>query len=197
MSVYSAIVFEYSPLILSESTLLTRSEAGNFMKLTLNKKILMLAAVLGVAVLPTRVMAHQVQTNYFLNDQGGSDRLELRTTFGNGEPLKGAKVTVYAPDQPYRARTTGVTDSQGRFTFAPDEAINGDWEVNIERAGHQDILTVPVDEQGIDADLMANGEIDRGGSDFHYASSPWAAVGGIAIAAACLAIARVDRKSAK
>ncbi|MEL7052784.1 MAG: hypothetical protein AAGM45_13500 [Cyanobacteria bacterium J06588_5] len=57
----------------------------------------MLAAVVGVAAIPTRAMAHQVQTNYFINEQAG-DRLELRTTFSNGQPLKNAKVTVYAPD---------------------------------------------------------------------------------------------------
>ncbi|MGD1900409.1 MAG: carboxypeptidase regulatory-like domain-containing protein [Phormidesmis sp.] len=159
-----------------------------------SSKLLMLAAV-GLAALPTKVMAHQVQTNYFLNDQSAEESLELRTTFGNGEPLKGAKVSVYAPDQPFRARVTGVTDSQGRFTFAPDEAISGDWEVNIERAGHQDILTIPVTEEGIDENLMASGGvIDRGGSDIHYASSPWAAAGGVVIAAACLAVARVERK---
>ena len=160
----------------------------------LQNKFLMLAAVLGIAALPTKAMAHQVQTNYFLNDQPTGDRLELQTTFSNGEPLKGAKVTVYAPDQPYRARATGVTDSQGRFTFAPDESVSGDWEVNIERAGHQDILTVPVHEGAIDADLMASNGIEVSNSDFHYASSPWAAVGGVAIAAACLAFSRIDNK---
>ncbi len=169
----------------------------------LQNKLLMLAAVLGTAVLgtavlPTKAMAHQVQTNYFLDDRAAGDRLELKTTFSNGEPLKGAKVTVYAPDQPHRAKVTGVTDSQGRFTFTPDESISGDWELNIERAGHQDILTVPVNEGGIDADLMASNGIEVSNSDFHYASSPWVAVGGVAIAAACLAFSRVgNKKSAK
>mgnify|MGYP001797396807 CR=1 FL=1 len=163
-----------------------------------SKKVLMFAAVLGMATLPTKAMAHQVQTNYYLNDQANNESIEFRTTFGNGEPLKGAKVTVYAPDQPLRARATGVTDSQGRFTFAPDEAINGEWEVNIKRAGHQDILTVPVTEEGIDLDLMAsNGVIDQGGSDIHYASSPWVAVGSVAVALACIGFARVGTKKSK
>ncbi|MEL7333935.1 MAG: carboxypeptidase regulatory-like domain-containing protein [Cyanobacteria bacterium J06560_2] len=161
----------------------------------LHSKLLMFAAVLGMAALPTEAMAHQVQTNYFVNGQA-EDSLELRTTFGNGEPLKGAKVTVYSPNQPLRARATGVTDSQGRFTFEPDQSISGDWEVNIKQAGHQDILTVPVTEEGIDLDLMASNGMDQGGSDIHYASSPWAAVGSIAIALSCLAIARVGSKRA-
>ena len=162
----------------------------------ISHKVLMLLAVLGMAAVPPKAMAHQVQTNYFIN--GNSEiakSIELKTTFSNGQPLKGAKVSVYSPDQPFRVRATGVTDNQGRFTFEPAAAIDGDWEVNIERAGHQDIMTVPVTEEGIDLDLMAStGVIDRGGTDFHYASSPWAAVGGVAVAAACLGFARMTTK---
>lgn len=158
----------------------------------------MIGAVAAMVAVPTKAMAHQVQTNYFLNDQAG-ESIELRTTFSNGQPLKGAKVTIYSPDQPLRAKMTGQTDNQGRFIFEPGEAIDGDWEVNIERAGHQDILTVPVTEEGIDLDLMAsNGVIDQGGSDFHYANSPLAAVGGVVVAAACVGFARFgSKKSAK
>lgn len=167
----------------------------------LHNKILMLAAALGLAAVPTKAMAHQVQTNYFIDGRAETAKsIELKTTFSNGQPLKGAKVSVYAPDQPFRVRATGVTDNQGRFTFAPDAAIDGEWEVNIQREGHQDILTVPVTEEGIDVDLLANGGgvIDQGGSDFHYATSPWAAVGGVAVAAACLGFARtMGKKSAE
>lgn len=78
---------------------------GNSMKPTvllhntrIRNRALMLVAALGLAAVPTKAMAHQVQTNYFLNGPAG-DSLELQTTFSNGQPLKGAKVTVYAPDQ--------------------------------------------------------------------------------------------------
>ena len=60
-------------------------------------------------------------------------------------------ISLFAP------YTTGVTDSQGRFSFQPDEAITGDWEVKIKRAGHADIIHVPVTEEGIDEDAMAFG----------------------------------------
>ncbi|MEO0770176.1 MAG: hypothetical protein AAFY72_12225 [Cyanobacteria bacterium J06649_4] len=160
----------------------------------LQHKLLMLAAAVGMATVPTQAMAHRVQTNYFINSQEG-DSIELRTTFSNGEPLKGAKVTVTSPAQPFRSKTIGKTDNQGRITFSPDAEVSGDWEVNIERAGHQDILTVPVNEEGIDLDLMAsNGVVDQGGTDFHYASSPLAAVGGVAVAIACLGFARIGSK---
>lgn len=155
----------------------------------IRNRALMLVAALGLAAVPTKAMAHQVQTNYFLNGPAG-DSLELQTTFSNGQPLKGAKVTVYAPDQPFRAQITGKTDNQGRFTFTPDQAMSGDWEVNIERAGHQDILTVPVTEAGIEINELAS--VDN--SDVHYASSPVAAVGSVAIALACLGFVRFGRK---
>jgi len=175
------------------------------MKQILSRQVLMLAAVLGtaagLATMPTKALAHQVQTNYILNSQASdesTDRLELRTTFSNGQPLKGAKVHVYAPDQPYRVHAVGKTDSQGRFTFVPDEPISGDWEVNIEREGHQDILTVPVTEEGIDLGLMAQTGLEQvGNSDVHYAGSPWMVVGGVAIAAACLGVAKVSSKKAE
>lgn len=171
------------------------------MKQTLPRKVLMLTAALGLAIVPTKAMAHQVQTNYILDSQAGngtSDRLELRTTFSNGQPLKGAKVKVYAPDQPHRVHTVGKTDAQGRFTFVPDEPISGDWEVNIKREGHEDILTVPVTEDGIDLGLMAQTGLEQvGNSDVHYAGSPLAVAGGVAITAACLGVAKVSSKKAK
>ncbi|MEL6158945.1 MAG: carboxypeptidase regulatory-like domain-containing protein [Cyanobacteria bacterium J06623_5] len=161
----------------------------------LSQKLLVLAAAIGAATVPTAAMAHQVQTNYILNSQSGNS-LELQTTFSNGQPLKGAKVTVYSPEQPFRAQIVGKTDSEGRFTFTPEQAVSGDWEVNIKQAGHQDILTIPVNEDGIDLELMAsNGVVDQGGSDVHYATSPWAVLGGVAVAAACVGFARVSKQS--
>lgn len=168
------------------------------------------AASLAVAQAPA--LAHQVQTNYILNDSTNRfanpqlpeqllDRpssqapaetgtsIELQTGFFNGEPLKGASVAIYAPNQPGRIWAKGVTDSEGKFNFEPDMAIQGDWEVRITRAGHADILTVPVSDRGIEADLMAQGEK----TDLHYAqTSPWAIAGSIAIAVACVGVAKLD-----
>lgn len=160
----------------------------------LHSKLLMMAAAIGTLTIPGEALAHQVQTNYFLDGPAG-DRLELQTTFSNGQPLKGAKVTVYAPDQPLRPQAIGRTDSQGRYSFEPNAAVSGDWEIDIKSGGHQDILQVPVTEEGVDVDLMASqGAIDQGGSDLHYASSPWAAVAGsMAIAAAAVGYARMRK----
>ena len=165
----------------------------------LRNTLLMLAAV-GMAAIPTKAFAHQVQTNYILNNSpfasaSNPDQpdqtLELQTTFSNGQPLKGAKVKVYSPEQSLRPYETGVTDGQGRYSFNPDESVTGEWEVQIQRQGHGDILYVPVTEEGIDEDLMARGaEIQ----DTHYASSPLMAVGSVVMAAACLGFARANRQ---
>ena len=170
------------------------------MKQPLLRNVLLAAAAVGMSVIPTKAFAHQVQTNYILNSspfaaQSEADQtLELQTTFSNGQPLKGAKVKVYAPEQALRPFETGVTDGQGRYSFNPDESMTGEWEVQIQREGHGDILYVPVTENGIDEELMARGaEIQ----DTHYASSPLMAVGSVVTAAACLGFAAANRKRSR
>lgn len=146
----------------------------------------------GIAAVPTEAFAHQVQTNYVIDAQS-RNTLEVQSVFSNGEPLKGANVTIYSPEQPHRPWAKGMTDARGRFTFTPDRSISGDWEIDIQREGHGDILVVPVDAAGIDADRVSQTEA----RDIHYAGSPWMAVGGVAIAAACLGFGRfaVKRKA--
>lgn len=158
----------------------------------LRNTFLMLAAV-GIAAVPTKAFAHQVQTDYILSgDQFTTQEdLKLRTTFSNGQPLKGAKVKVYSPEQAFRPYATGVTDSQGRVTVNVDESVPGEWEVQIQRAGHGDILYVPVTEEGINEELMARGTEVQ---DVHYANSPLMAIGSIAMAAACLGFAKVSKE---
>ncbi|MEA5466717.1 carboxypeptidase-like regulatory domain-containing protein [Leptothoe sp. PORK10 BA2] len=111
--------------------------------------------------------AHLVETNYVLDQLANSESqpvLKMQTTFSNGSPLKGAKVNVYAPNNPVTPWTQGVTDDQGRFSFSPNQSLPGDWEVTIEQQGHGDILTIPVDEAGVMPDLIS----DVSDQDIHY-----------------------------
>ena len=181
------------------------------MKQQLCQKLIAIAATgVASAIAQAPALAHQVQTNYILNDstnrftapqaseqssnQAASrtgTSIELQTGFSNGEPLKGADVVVYAPNNPTRIWAKGVTDSEGKFNFAPDTAIKGDWEVQITREGHADVLTVPVSDRGIEADLVSQGER----RDIHYAqASPLAIVASIAVAAACVVFAYKSEK---
>ena len=176
------------------------------MKQQFLRNALLAIATVGIAVVPTKAFAHQVQTNYILNAQPAAESaavqngvekkgesLELQSTFSNGQPLKGAKVSVYAPNRPLQPYTTGMTDSQGRFSFKPDDLISGEWEVKIKRDGHSDILYVPVTNDGIDGEAIASAPVEEI-QDMHYAGSPLMAVGSIAVAAACIGFARVGSK---
>ncbi len=172
------------------------------MKQRLMRNALLVMASISMAAIPAEALAHQVQTDYILNGQTNSpvsseggqtgNSLSLQTTFSNGQPLKGATVIVYAPDQPDRVWTKGVTDSQGRYTFVPDRSISGEWKVDIQREGHADILQVPVTEEGIEIDLVAQ----ENNQDVHFAGSPLVAVGSMAIAAACIGFGRFTHKRA-
>lgn len=109
---------------------------------------LLLVLALGLALVgfPSQAWAHQVETNYTLGSQ-----LQFQSHFSTGEPFAGARVTIYAPNQPDKPWRTLTTDSQGQFSFLPDRTIPGNWEVRIEdeNKGHADYWTVPVDDKGI------------------------------------------------
>ncbi len=112
---------------------------------------------------PAKVLAHAVETNYQLSSQ-----LELQTVYSSGEPLQQAEVIVYAPNDPSKPWLVGKTDEQGKFSFLPDSSIPGDWSVEIHQEGHEDYLTVPVTNQGVDVNNISEGN----GKDIHYAVFP-------------------------
>jgi nickel transport protein len=62
--------------------------------------------------------------------------------YDSGEPMAGAQVLVYAPDNPQEPWLTGVTDAAGNFTFTPNDRP-GHWEVTVRQAGHGAMVTVP------------------------------------------------------
>ena len=104
-------------------------------------------AVFGLLMVAGKASAHMVETNYFLDQLANAQSEQVLTTqsaFSNGTPLKGAKVNVYSPNNPVTPWTQGITDNEGRFSFSPDHALTGNWEVVIQQQGHGDILTVPV-----------------------------------------------------
>lgn len=123
--------------------------------------------VVGMLAVAGKASAHMVETNYALERLTNAEPvLTMQSTFSNGTPLKGAKVNVYSPNNPVTPWAQGTTDSEGRFSFSPDQSLAGDWEVNIQQQGHGDILTVPVNESGVTPELIS----DRGDTDIHYSS---------------------------
>ncbi len=102
-----------------------------------------IAALVGMA---PQAMAHMVETFFDFNPEG----LEFQSKFSSGEPVENADVLIYAPNNPDEPWARMTTDEEGRFSFAPDASIPGEWEVKIEQGiGHEDLWMVPVSEQGL------------------------------------------------
>ncbi|MGF1577134.1 MAG: carboxypeptidase-like regulatory domain-containing protein [Cyanophyceae cyanobacterium] len=85
------------------------------------------------------VWAHGVELSH---SQVGATRIFAK--FDSGEPMSGAQVRVYSPDNPQDPWLEGVVDPQGNFFFLPDPGIPGTWEVMIRQAGHGGVVTLAV-----------------------------------------------------
>ena len=92
-------------------------------------------------VLPIKALAHGVKIEYTVNMA-----IEIVATYDNGEPMAGAQVTIYAPDEPSSPWLNGVCDDEGRFSFIPDTSKPGTWDVQVRQAGHGDIVHIPIGE---------------------------------------------------
>lgn len=124
--------------------------------------VLGLSMTLGTA---TGAWGHAVQTDYFVDLFSAELALELVATYSSGEPMETATVLVYAPNDADTPWLESRTDAAGAFTFVPDASLAGDWRIEVTKAGHQDILIVPVDDTGIDYLNISHG----GATDLHYA----------------------------
>jgi len=99
---------------------------------------LILALTIGL-VLPITVYAHGARIEYTV-----STTIDIVASYDSGEPMAGAQVAVYAPDDPTTPRLTGVCDDEGRFSFTPDSSEPGTWDVQVRQAGHGDIVRIPI-----------------------------------------------------
>ena len=134
------------------------------------KKFLLPLAALALLSTPQKAFGHAVETNFLFEDE-----LQIQTLFSTGEPLTDAKVQIFSPDNPEKPWLEGTTDAEGRFAFEPDTQLPGNWEIIIQEKGHGDILTVPVDAQGVDVNLIS----DAGEVHLHYMAGPLTFVGAV------------------
>ncbi len=120
-------------------------------------KLLMPLALLTVLGLPTKVMAHMIETNYLLptldapslNTDSTSDAaITFTAKFSSGEPFKNGKVTIYEPGNMDEPWLVSQLDEKGEFEFLPDRSKQGEWTINIGEGGHWDSWTVPVKTKG-------------------------------------------------
>jgi len=111
----------------------------------MGNKWIAVAAVIGVLVLslllPAPALAHGVSIQYTSDIE-----ITIIAKYDSGEPMAGAQVAVYAPDDPSTPWLTGVCDDEGRFSFTPDASKPGIWDVQVRLAGHGGMVHIPVGE---------------------------------------------------
>lgn len=89
-------------------------------------------------------LAHGVEIDYTERTA-----VEITARYDSGDPMAGAQVAVFAPDNPAEPWLTGVCDDLGRFYFVPDPQIPGLWEVQVRQAGHGALVRVEAGESGV------------------------------------------------
>ncbi len=107
---------------------------------------------------PRGAWAHSVETDYLVSARS---QLQIQAKFSTGEPLQQAPVKIYSPNHPDKPWAEGSTDADGRFAFKPDPSIPGEWTVKIGQSDHGDILSVPVNRQGIEEQQISDNPINR------------------------------------
>ena len=105
------------------------------------KLLVALSTFLLALGLAATASAHGVKIEYQINVA-----VEILAAYDTGEPMAGGQVAVYAPDDPSTPWLTGVCDEEGRFTFTPDPAKPGTWDVQVRQAGHGDMVHIPIGE---------------------------------------------------
>lgn len=106
---------------------------------------LMLAALL---LLPGVASAHGVIVEHTVEQ---TTIVSLSARYESGEPMAGAQVIVYAPDDARTPWQTGRCDDTGQYRFAPDPTKTGIWEVQVRLAGHGKTMYVEVGTAGAGA----------------------------------------------
>ncbi|MFC2033092.1 carboxypeptidase-like regulatory domain-containing protein [Chloroflexota bacterium] len=89
--------------------------------------------------LPLPAYAHGAKIEYTVGMT-----VEIFAAYNSGEPMAGAQVTVYAPNDPSTPWLTSFCDDEGRFSFTPDTAMTGTWDIQVRQAGHGDIIHIPI-----------------------------------------------------
>jgi nickel transport protein len=105
----------------------------------MKQRLPILLAALGSIGWVTPVLAHGAHIEY-----QPTESIQIQAKYDSGEPMQGAQVMVYSPENLSEPWTQGTTDDQGRFVFSPDTSQPGNWEVTVRQAGHGDIVAIPV-----------------------------------------------------
>ena len=107
----------------------------------MNWKLALPLAILIALSLPASIAAHGAKIDYQIDLA-----VEIQALFDTGSPMAGGQVTVYAPGDPSTPWLTGVCDDEGRFSFSPDSARPGTWDVQVRQSGHGAMIHIPIGE---------------------------------------------------
>ncbi|KJS11477.1 MAG: hypothetical protein JL56_13135 [Desulfotomaculum sp. BICA1-6] len=88
--------------------------------------------------------AHGVDITY-----GSTSAIQLTAKYDTGEPVSEGDVVIYAPNEPATPWSTGKSDENGSFTFTPDPALQGTWDVQVRKAGHGGMVHIPVEGSAV------------------------------------------------
>ena len=89
--------------------------------------------------IPSLTSAHGTNITYDIQST-----VLVQANFDTGEPMANAQISVFAPDDPETPWLQGTADENGDFTFVPDSAHSGSYDVRIRSAGHGEILSIPI-----------------------------------------------------
>ncbi len=98
--------------------------------------------ILPILTRATQVYAHGSKINY-----RATKAIEIQATYDDGTPMANAQIVIYAPNNRNIPWMKAQTDAEGKFTFIPNEEIDGNWDVKVRQSGHGDIISIPVSDR--------------------------------------------------
>jgi nickel transport protein len=111
-----------------------------------NRKIMLkklswasLAMILSLVSYSPKILAHGSKIIY-----RQIEATEIIAQYDNGSPMAKAQVVIYAPDNPSQPWLKGITDEGGKFVFAPDYSLTGNWTVKVRVGGHGQMINIPI-----------------------------------------------------
>lgn len=90
---------------------------------------------LGTALAATLLLTGPAASHAAFVDVAQVDAISVVARYDTGEPMAGAQVSVFAPDNPAQPWSVGQTDAGGRYVFVPGDQA-GQWAVQVRQAGH-------------------------------------------------------------
>ena len=110
---------------------------------TSSQQTLLLSTIIGLCVWGSLQREANAHGAYI--ETRNSTTVEIQANYDSGEPMAEAQVLIYEPDSVESPRFKGKTDSEGKFSFVPDQS--GDWEATVRIAGHGANSVIPISEE--------------------------------------------------